>query len=62
MKIAIIGTGYVGLPSGVGFAHLGHDVVCIDKDATKINNLKQSISPIFEDGLSLQSIPSLAWE
>ncbi len=52
MKIAIIGTGYVGLPSGVGFAHLGHDVVCIDKDATKINNLKQSISPIFEDGLS----------
>ena len=52
MKIAIIGTGYVGLPSGVGFAHLGHDVVCIDKDATKINNLKQSISPIFEDGLA----------
>ena len=40
MKVGIIGTGYVGLPTGVGLAELGHDVVCIDAAAEKINALK----------------------
>ena len=52
MKIGIIGTGYVGLPSGVGFAELGNKVVCIDKDADKINALKAGRLTIFEDGLA----------
>jgi UDPglucose 6-dehydrogenase len=51
MKIAIIGTGYVGLPSGVGFAELGHDVVCIDKDAQKIADLNAGRITLFEEGL-----------
>lgn len=51
MKIAIVGTGYVGLPTGVGLAELGNDVICIDKDETKISALKQGKLTIFEDGL-----------
>lgn len=51
MKIAIIGTGYVGLPTGVGFAELGNEVVCIDKDAAKIEKLRSGRATIFEDGL-----------
>ena len=47
-KIAIIGTGYVGLASAVGFAHLGHDVVGIDIDKAKIAKLSSGQSPIFE--------------
>ena len=47
-KIAIIGTGYVGLTSAVGFAHLGHDVVGIDTDKVKITKLTSGQSPIFE--------------
>jgi len=47
-KIAIIGTGYVGLASAVGFAHLGHDVVGIDVDKVKISKLSNAQSPIFE--------------
>ena len=39
MKVGIIGTGYVGLPTGVGLAELGHDVICIDKDQEKIQKL-----------------------
>ena len=39
MKVGIIGTGYVGLPTGVGLAELGNEVVCIDKDENKINML-----------------------
>ena len=41
MKISIIGTGYVGLVSGACFADLGHSVVCLDKDKTKIKSLSQ---------------------
>lgn len=51
MKIAIIGTGYVGLPSGVGFAELGNEVVCIDKDADKIESLQNGKITLFEEGI-----------
>ncbi|SFS87162.1 UDP-glucose dehydrogenase [Sulfitobacter marinus] len=51
MKIAMIGTGYVGLVSGVCFSDFGHDVVCVDKDPNKIAQLEQGIVPIYEPGL-----------
>ena len=51
MRIAMIGTGYVGLVSGACFADFGHIVCCIDKDATKIARLKSGEIPIFEPGL-----------
>ena len=41
MKLCMIGTGYVGLVSGVCFADLGNDVICVDKDIKKINSLKK---------------------
>ena len=51
MKICMIGTGYVGLVSGTCFADLGNKVFCVDSDKTKINKLKNLISPIYEPGL-----------
>src|SRR6476661_3654893 len=51
MRIAMIGTGYVGLVSGACLSDFGHDVVCIDKDASKIEGLKNGIMPIWEPGL-----------
>ena len=51
MRIAIIGTGYVGLVSGACFADFGHHVTCIDKDADKIAALRRGEIPIFEPDL-----------
>ena len=51
MKIAMIGTGYVGLVSGVCFSDFGHEVVCVDKDPTKIAMLERGEVPIYEPGL-----------
>jgi UDPglucose 6-dehydrogenase len=51
MKIAMIGTGYVGLVSGVCFSDFGHEVVCVDKDPRKIEMLERGETPIYEPGL-----------
>lgn len=51
MKIAMIGTGYVGLVSGVCFSDFGHDVVCVDKDPAKVEMLERGEVPIYEPGL-----------
>ena len=52
MKIAMVGSGYVGLVSGACFADFGHEVVCIDKDPAKIAALNAGVMPIFEPGLA----------
>jgi len=52
MKLCMIGTGYVGLVSGVCFSDLGNDVICVDKDQDKIKSLKDGNIPIYEPGLS----------
>ncbi len=52
MKIAMMGTGYVGLVSGACFSEFGHHVVCIDKDASKIDRLQAGRMPIYEPGLA----------
>ncbi|OUA92182.1 UDP-glucose dehydrogenase family protein [Bacillus thuringiensis] len=51
MKIAILGTGYVGLSTGICLSEIGHSVICIDTDEQKIKDLNQGISPIYEPGL-----------
>jgi UDPglucose 6-dehydrogenase len=51
MKIAMVGTGYVGLVSGVCFSDFGHDVICVDKDPAKIEMLEAGKVPIYEPGL-----------
>src|SRR5881398_2849273 len=51
MRIAVVGTGYVGLVAGVCFADSGHSVVCVDVDEEKIRQLREGKSPIYEPGL-----------
>ena len=51
MKIAVAGTGYVGLVAGVCFAEVGHDVTCVDIDENKVKIMESGVSPIYEEGL-----------
>ena len=51
MKLCMIGTGYVGLVSGVCFSDLVNDVICVDSNKQKVNSLKQGSIPIYEPGL-----------
>ena len=60
MKIAMIGTGYVGLVSGVCFSDFGHEVVCVDKDPAKIERLRAGEVPIFEPGLDVLMAKNVA--
>ncbi len=60
MRIAMIGTGYVGLVSGVCFSDFGHDVVCVDKSAQKIETLKAGNIPIYEPGLDVLMAKNVA--
>ena len=53
MKIAVIGTGYVGLVSGVCFSDFGHEVICVDKDPAKVSMLERGEVPIYEPGLDV---------
>ncbi|GGE21938.1 UDP-glucose 6-dehydrogenase [Polymorphobacter glacialis] len=52
MRVAMIGSGYVGLVSGACFADFGHDIVCVDKDPSKIDRLNAGVMPIYEPGLA----------
>ena len=51
MKVAVIGTGYVGLVAGTCFSDTGNEVICVDVDKNKIDNLNQGHIPIYEPGL-----------
>ncbi|MEI5891477.1 UDP-glucose/GDP-mannose dehydrogenase family protein [Bacillus luti] len=51
MRIAVVGTGYVGLVTGVALSHIGHTVTCIDIDEKKVESMRKGISPIYEPGL-----------
>ena len=52
MRVCVIGTGYVGLVTGVCLAQIGHDVICIDSNEAKVQQMKAGQSPIYEPGLS----------
>lgn len=59
MRIAMIGSGYVGLVSGACFAQFGHDVVCVDKEAAKIARLRKGEMPIYEPGLDKMVVDNM---
>ena len=61
MKIGVVGAGYVGLTTGVGFAHLGHEVVLADIDKSKVSRINSGSSPIFEAGVN-KMLPILVGE
>src|SRR5262245_52370169 len=52
MRLSIVGTGYVGLVTGVCLAERGHDVVCVDVDGNKVNQINAGKAPIYEPGLA----------
>lgn len=52
MKISVVGTGYVGLVTGVSLSEIGHQVICVDTNEAKVDKMKRGISPIYEPGLS----------
>jgi len=52
LKIAVVGTGYVGLVTGVTLAEIGHTVTCIDIDEVKVEKMRRGVSPIYEPGLT----------
>ncbi|WP_308638132.1 UDP-glucose dehydrogenase family protein [Paenibacillus silvisoli] len=60
MNIAVIGTGYVGLVSGICYAELGNQVICVDKDPSKIDTLQNGGIPIYEPGLQELSVKNMA--
>lgn len=60
MRICAIGTGYVGLVTGVCLAHIGHEVVCVDNNPTKITMMQSGQSPIYEPGLSAMMTAAMA--
>lgn len=51
MRVSVVGTGYVGLVSGVGLSEIGHEVICVDIDQAKVDLINKGVTPIFEDGL-----------
>jgi UDPglucose 6-dehydrogenase len=53
LKIAVVGTGYVGLVSGTCFAETGNQVICVDVDKKKVQKMKEGIVPIYEPGLEI---------
>ena len=51
MRISIIGTGYVGTVTGTCFAHMGHEVTCVDVDPERVKKINAGVPPIYEEGL-----------
>lgn len=60
MKVVIIGSGYVGLVAGTCFAELGHQIVCVDNDACKVESLRNGVMPIYEPGLKEMVLSNVA--